>query len=734
MSDPLSSAPPSATVSTGDIQHIIAPGASSAAGDSSRPFRIPLAGRLTLSESAREEAALKLRLLERIHHAKNRQATAARLAAEMHGRPGYSQKRLINLHHLYISNDYDWRVVVNKSKAPEARGGLELSARRRHEFLDWAHGFLLLNQREKFLPRHRLLMERLQKWRLTGRKEFAIPGYDTPPENAPGQPHPAGWSAGHLQRLCSGSKFEKKAMSVGRSAAAMYRPMVLTTRRHAKVGQIFFFDDNEHDLKVRHISSQTRVMRPLEFACIDFFSGCFVANVFKPTLYDEVEDKKIKLRSLEFLWLSIHWLVEIGWRADTGTTLVAEHGTAKFPEWFQERVRELTRGLVKFEEGAVDRRASCEGFFKGPARGNFRTKSPLESMFNLVRNQTSDLALFPGQVGKDRDHSPEELTARESHEKQLGLAESILSREGVDLLRHDFLEWNQWQRLAHEAYFKINRRGGPGLEWWEHHLEGWIEAGLVANEWRLPLGSRRGDEAGGPPPYVGGYSDWLPQSALAKLNDNSPAIRELLHADAVNLTRVRKLSPFEVWERGNVELTRAPLSWLPLILPLEMGRPVRVQDDHVIEFQDQSIGPERLHFLARVRHEDGSETILRPGTECIGFVNQFAPRAIYLCDEKGRGLGEAPAWLRVARGDDAAVAEKNREIRRLEADLLKPVAKAAAEHLAARQENAAHNATVLQRLCPDGAPTGPRPSREEEDLAAFASAAFAKNETKREEQ
>lgn len=693
--------------------------------DAIAPFTIPAEERLALPVKVREEATLKLSMLARIHRAKNKSAETARQAASMRGEPGFSKKTLERIYQSYVKC-WDWRVCANKAKAPELRGGeLVLSVLRRREFLDWAHGFLLLNQREKFRPRYRKLMERLELWRRTSRKEYAIPGYDAAPANAPGQNHPAGWSPSQLGRLCNGSKFEKRAMGVGRSAAAEFRPLVLTTRALMKIGQVFFFDDNEHDMKVRHLGSQGRVLRPLEFSCLDHFSGCFVANVFKPTLYDEETEKKVKLRAVEFLWLAVHWLLDIGWRADTGTQLVAEHGTAKFPQWFQDRITELTKGKVTFEEGAVDRRAACEGFLKGPARGNFRTKSPLESMFNLVRNETSDLLMFPGQVGLARERSPEELPARESHEKQLALAELVLSRDGVERLRHDFLEWNQWKQMAFEVYAKINRRGGPGLEWWEHELEGYVEAGLIASEWRLPCSVR---------PMAGGesshrldatYTDWMPASALEALNGEAAAIRELLHADPVNLTRNRKLCPWEVWQRSAAELTRAPLWWLPLLLPPEMGRPVEVADDHTIEFQDQTISTDKLRFLARMtsghRPDATTEEILRPGSRYLGFVNQFNPQAIYLCDASGRGLGQCPRWARVDRCDQEAVAAQSREARRMEAALLAPVAKAGAELARVRADNAAWNAEQLQRH--GSAPaTGPekRIRKEEQAMADLA--------------
>lgn len=649
------------------------------------PFRLPASARVALPERVRDLAIMKLTALERIHGAPNKRAEAERIAVEMRGARGFSAKRLINLLSEYTISGFDYRVVIDKASAPTARGELALAGQRRREFLEWAHGFLLLNQREKFLPRFRKLMERLELWRNTGRKEHAMPGYDTAPPNAPGHNHPEGWSPSNLQRLCQASKFEKRALAVGRQSAAQFRPLVLTSRREMKVGQVFFFDDNVHDLKVRFLGSQGRVLRPLEFACLDYFSGYFAANLFKPTLWNEEEGKREMLRSVDFVYLLVHWLIDIGWREDTGTTLVSEKGTAKVPAWFAEKVAELTHGKVSFDDGNVDRRAACEGFFKGPARGNSRVKSPLEAMFNLVRNETSDLLLFPGQVGLNRDRSPEELPARESHEKELALAEMILGADGIERLRHDFLEWNQFCHLGHSAYAKINRRGGPGLEWWTHQLEGYVEAGLVASEWRLPMNGET-------------FTPWADASALLQLNGQADAVRALLHASPETLTRNRKLSPHEVWSRGERELTRAPLWWLPLVLPESFARTVTVKDDHTIEFQDQTISPDKLRFVARCRAQDGTESILRPGTELRGYVNQFNPTAIYLTDERGRGVGECPAHLRVSRADPVAVAEECRKAREFEALLLKPVAKAAQELIKVRADHAAHNAAALERF------------------------------------
>ena len=122
---------------------------------------------------------------------------------------------------------------------------------------------------------HRALLRQLHDWRL-GSGE-AIPGYRRPPENAPAQDHPRGWSRSNLMNHLPAA-FCLTAARRGRSAAAVHRPLVFTTRVGLHPGQFLVFDDVWHDLKCNVLGSgQRAARRPLELACLDIFSGAKVA-------------------------------------------------------------------------------------------------------------------------------------------------------------------------------------------------------------------------------------------------------------------------------------------------------------------------------------------------------------------------------------------------------------------------------------------------------------------------
>jgi hypothetical protein len=83
--------------------------------------------------------------------------------------------------------------------------------------------------------------------------------------------------------------------------------------------------------------------------------------------------------------------------------------------------------------------------FEGARKGNYRFKGAIESFFNLVRNET---AMLPGQVGKDRDHSPEQMVGLERYNNQLLKAAAELKPEEAARLKFPVLEWNEWTGRA----------------------------------------------------------------------------------------------------------------------------------------------------------------------------------------------------------------------------------------------------------------------------------------------
>lgn len=632
-----------------------------------------------LPERVRADALQWLRTLAEVAAAPRVQPACRALAARLQ-QPGFSWQRIKLQFYRHAAAGGDWRALVNHSRAPElARRHRALAPSRPAEFKTFVHDFLIANQRGKAAQRYRALLERLAAWRADVaagrvRSPHAIPGYDAPPPNDPHREHPPGWSCNNLLKLRP-TRHAQTAFNIGRRAAQQFTPPVFTSRAGARVGQFFSFDDQVHDVKVRFPGNRARVLRPLEFSAMDGFSAAFVANMFKPTLWDADEQKTRGLHQRDFVWFALHWALNIGWRADTGTTLIGEHGTAKFPDFIREGFHRLSGGKIHFLEGAVDRRAAFPGLFCGEARGNFKIKAGLESSFNLVRNELADQLQTPGHVGRNRDASPEELGARESQNKLITQASALLTPDEQALLRYPFVTYDQFTRLAYQIYDRINRRSGPGLEWWSHDLEGWEAAGLIANEWRLHAADVWRDK----------------RDLLALPPDAAAATAAVLHADAAQLTRERRLSPMEVYAPARRELTRAPGHWIALLLPAADYAVERtVNDQHLFEFEDQEISPSPLRYLARL---DGR--YLRPGEKFLTFVNPFAPDALYVSDARGRYLGECEQWRTECKTDTDALAVMRRRASDVEKDLLVPVARAGAALTRAREADALHNAQVL---------------------------------------
>src|SRR5581483_9680849 len=82
---------------------------------------------------------------------------------------------------------------------------------------------------------------------------------------------PQGWSIDNLCRYAP-SKFELKAVRIGRSAAKTHRPLVYTTRKGLWVGSHYMLDDMWHDCEVNSFAER-QAGRPLELCSYDLSSA-----------------------------------------------------------------------------------------------------------------------------------------------------------------------------------------------------------------------------------------------------------------------------------------------------------------------------------------------------------------------------------------------------------------------------------------------------------------------------
>ena len=611
-----------------------------------------------LPSGVREEVADKLAAFEYIVQSKSVRAGARAVEAMHPGRPGWSAKRLQTQFRLY-RDTHDWRCVLHKTRAGSAYCGKDAGERLPREFLEHWKALCERNQR-KCKPAYRRLLRDWQAW-AAGDSSWAIPGYDSPPERAPSSAHPPGWSYGNLMRYAP-SKFELRAARVGRTAAAELRPKVFTTREGLAVGQYYLFDDMWHDFKVNMVG-QRSAQRLLQLHALDLFSGCLFAYGLKPIVENVTTGTMERLKETEMVFLVANVLAGTGYRDDDkGTTLIVEHGTAAIREETEQSLFDLTGGKVRVERSGLQGKAAFAGMYDGQRKGNYRFKAALESLHNLVHNETADTLLIPGQTGSNaRLNCPEDLAGRDKHNNRLLKAMATLPPEQAAKLRLPFLEYREAFAVVSEILEQINRRQ-------DHDLEGWIEAGLISKEIRFD-------------PEM----PWIPLERLAHLSSEQQAI-----AMEAAETRVIKHSPRQVFNAGKTTLRRLPPEAIAMVLGPKCGREVRV-DRGLIEFQDQWVGPGRLRFDAPQ---------FRDGEKYRAVLNPMDTAKLYLFDAQGRFAGSCPRWDSPTRDDAEALHRAMGRARKREAELLAPLAQRGAALTRQRIKEARENALALSEEQP----------------------------------
>ena len=547
----------------------------------------------------------------------------------------------------------DWRALIDGRAVPEER---TLSA----DFVEHWRELCRQNKR-KCKPAWRALVRQFKAGE-------PIPGL--PPGTV--RTHlPRGLTYANLIRYRP-DDFEQTAARIGRSAAAAFRPKVFTTRADLSVGQFIVFDDMWHDFSVA-VLGQRKPCRLLQLHAHDLFSGCQFARGMKPRVEDAATGQSVGLNQDEMLFLVAHVLSEFGYRPE-GTVLMVEHGTAAIADALEAMLSDLTGGLVTVDRSGIEGASAFAGQYAGRSKGNFRFKASLESLGNLIHNETANTLEFPGQTGSNaRLNAPEELHGRTRALDLLNRAMMSLPAKFHADLRLPFLEANRAMALVEEVMERINGRT-------DNELEGWIEAGLTAVDFDVP--------------GVG----LLPGSHVMALDAARRAAVE-----AVASPVARRLSPREVFDGGRRSLRRFRPEQLARLLSVRQRQTVKV-DGGLLTFEDAAISPSPLRYLA---HH------FAQGDEFGVVVNPFGPDQAYLFDARGGWVGTVKAWQTRSRVDEAGLHAQMGEAAKVERELLAPLARAGAAETKRRIEDAQHNAAVLKKA-----------NGEEADLAALADRAM----------
>ena len=383
----------------------------------------------------------------------------------------------------------------------------------------------------------------------------------------------------------------------------------------------------------------------------------------KPIVENEATGTLERLKEAEMVFLVANVLSGTGYRDDDkGTMLIVEHGTAAIREETEQALFDLTGGKVRVERSGLQAKAAFGGMYDGQSKGNYRFKAALESLHNLVHNETADTLLIPGQTGSNaRLNCPEDLAGRDKHNNRLLKAMATLHPEQAAKLRLPFLEYREAFAVVSEILEQINRRQ-------DHELEGWVEAGLISKEIRFDPDT-----------------PWIPLQRLAHLSSEQQAI-----AMEAAETRVIKHSPRQVFNAGKAALRRLPPEAIAMVLGPKCGREVRV-DKGLIEFQDQWVGPGRLRYDAPQ---------FRDGDKYRAVLNPLDTAKVYLFDAKGRFAGSCPRWDSPTRDDAEALQQALGRARKREAELLAPLAQRGAALTLQRIKEARENALALSEEQP----------------------------------
>lgn len=488
-------------------------------------------------------------------------------------------------------------------------------------FRDFVATLFLQNQRALAGREvQRQLVERWNRWRRTGNAAYTIPGYDFPPADC-GSGHPAGWSVDNINRL----RPDDYALAIarqGEKAAAKFLPSILKTRVGTSFGQIVFLDDQDYDNKVVAPGKSGKTLRPQGFNALDYHSGCFMEHCFRLRWRDESKDEWKTLSGVDYTWFQITYLQRHGYREDTGTMLVQEHGTAKGFDnkklWTPQGHHSLAAALEGLSQGKIQTMASglynqpvfAGMLFRPQSSGNPNIKAPLESMFNLTRNRFASL---PGAVGRNRDVKPAEQYGEDKYAEQMLKLYDSLDEQHRLMVGFSNLTFLQFGQVAHAIYDAINARR-------DHALQGWGKLGYTVPFFRWDKSS-----------------PWLSQQQVASLSPRQRAAAEALMEDAGHVM-LANLAPAEVAAMHRRELTPIPDEWIPLLIPVQWSREATVTSKREIRIEDSLLGDEPFIYLARFVGSDSVRT-LKAGTKVRCYLNPYDTSKLYVCRADGSWLG-----------------------------------------------------------------------------------------------
>jgi hypothetical protein len=569
--------------------------------------------------------------------------------------------------------------LVNRAKFPGTRTGLpalfKQHVRAMHE----------LHQRNNTGRNvFRMIVDQWRGWR-AGDSTKAIPGYTTPPEPLPETGLPRGWSEGNLSRRKNGkpSRYELDLRRKGTASAKAHLPTIIRTRVGLEFGQAIQIDDQDYDVWVNLEGINKKAMRPAGFNAFECLSGSHFATCFKPVIFDPQSSTKERLTEEDCVWFVISWLTTHGYRADCGTTIMAEKGTAAIKAALAAGLALVTNNKVQVATGGmtgkplmkdmgfpVTSSTHGERMMAGQSRGNFKFKSDIEGSFALVRTLMSHLR---GPTGT-RLHAPEEDYALQIYNTSLLKWAEKLPEARAQLLMKPVMSWAEFSEITHWIYGQMDQR-----DW--HQLEGWEQLGFMEQYYR-------------PDPSQPDLT--VPMSEIMAMPD--PVTREGLLALMAMPNRggLRRLSPRQVFTQHRHLLTRLDRHTWNLAIPNEYACETTVRDNHTIVVKNRAPGGRDFTYMSRCTTPRGFSVNVPAGEKVRVYANPFCPEEALVCDARDAAIGLATLMLPTCKLDKEGALRSFASVQQMRAEMdVETKARAAATMGAQRAYMVERNRAVI---------------------------------------
>lgn len=522
-----------------------------------------------------------------------------------------SESTLYNKFRLW-TNTRNWRVLFNKAKAGSMFwNSTDESLAGNKDFVHWFYGFAGTNQR-KFRPQIRAFHRRWRAW-LNGDASKAFPGFDVCPADC-GKGYPVGMSERNLYSLLKKRPKAQTVMQrIGTAAAMEFLPPVPFSRVGVRPLEYVFFDDVWLDHKV--IVPGHGVCRLLQLGCLDLCSGVYLKFGQRPeTRRDDQTRERLKYRDMK--WLTAMFLEEYGYPLDYRMHLIVENATATLYKAEAQALYDLTNGQICVCYTGMEGQLVLA--WKEAQSGKPTGKAHLESWHNLFHNENGAL---PGQMGKDRDHSPAALYGMEREAAALQTAEHFLTPEQRERIVYPFSDWRAAYFETLEVVNRINHR-------LKHDLTDFDKVGI----WRVNA------------PGLGVQPWRQDKEGLEKLD---PALRQFVEWNNRLETPMERLLRMS----NGVRFAKIPNDILPRFY----------EDCHKLE----SIKPDgsfRFQFDDKTYsyYPPTLEDALPAGKEFLGYFRPFDMGVIHLTEKTNHGPRYVATWQlhdRFNPGDAAAKAK-----------------------------------------------------------------------------